>query len=98
MISFDSQRRVFVSTRPVDFRTGVHGLTALVTAALGGSAHLELIFDPATFALKQWTVIDAQGYQTGDPKKRARGNFGYIGLIGLLGLSIHALLKIGQLI
>jgi outer membrane lipoprotein-sorting protein len=33
-------------------------------ATLGGSAHLELIFDPATFALKQWTVIDAQGFQT----------------------------------
>ncbi len=33
-------------------------------AALGGTAHLELIFDPATFALKRWTVIDAQGYQT----------------------------------
>ena len=33
-------------------------------AALGGTAHLELNFDPATFALKQWTVIDAQGYQT----------------------------------
>ena len=33
-------------------------------ATLGGSAHIELIFDPATFALKQWTVIDAQGYQT----------------------------------
>ncbi len=33
-------------------------------AALGGTAHLELIFDPAAFALKQWTVIDAQGYQT----------------------------------
>jgi len=33
-------------------------------AALGGTAHLELIFDPATFALKQWTVIDAQGFQT----------------------------------
>ena len=33
-------------------------------AALGGTAHLELIFDPATFALRQWTVIDAQGYQT----------------------------------
>jgi outer membrane lipoprotein-sorting protein len=31
---------------------------------LGGTAHLELIFDPATFALKQWTVIDAQGFQT----------------------------------
>ncbi len=33
-------------------------------APLGGTAHLELIFDPATFALKQWTVIDAQGFQT----------------------------------
>src|SRR5208282_6840776 len=33
-------------------------------ATLGGTAHLELIFDPAAFALKQWTVIDAQGFQT----------------------------------
>ena len=33
-------------------------------ATLGGTAHLELIFDPASFALKQWTVIDAQGFQT----------------------------------
>jgi outer membrane lipoprotein-sorting protein len=33
-------------------------------ATLGGTAHLELIFDPATFALKQWTVIDAQGFET----------------------------------
>ena len=33
-------------------------------ATFGGTAHLELIFDPATFALKQWTVIDAQGFQT----------------------------------
>ncbi len=33
-------------------------------AAFGGAAHLELIFDPVSFALKQWTVIDAQGYQT----------------------------------
>ena len=32
--------------------------------ALGGMAHLELIFDPVNFALKQWTVIDAQGFQT----------------------------------
>ncbi len=33
-------------------------------ATLGGTAHLELIFDPASFALKQWTVIDPQGFQT----------------------------------
>jgi outer membrane lipoprotein-sorting protein len=33
-------------------------------ATLGGSARIELMFDPATFALKQWTVDDAQGYKT----------------------------------
>jgi outer membrane lipoprotein-sorting protein len=33
-------------------------------ATLGGSARIELVFDPATFALKQWTVEDAQGYKT----------------------------------
>jgi outer membrane lipoprotein-sorting protein len=34
------------------------------SAALGGTAHLSLIFDASTFALRQWTVIDAQGFQT----------------------------------
>jgi outer membrane lipoprotein-sorting protein len=33
-------------------------------AALGGTAHLTLVFDAATFALRQWTMIDAQGFQT----------------------------------
>jgi outer membrane lipoprotein-sorting protein len=33
-------------------------------AALGGTAHLTLVFDATTFALKRWTVIDAQGFQT----------------------------------
>ena len=33
-------------------------------ATLGGDAHLSLVFDASTFALKQWTVIDAQGFQT----------------------------------
>jgi outer membrane lipoprotein-sorting protein len=33
-------------------------------AAFGGSAHVTLVFDAATFALKKWTVIDAQGFQT----------------------------------
>jgi outer membrane lipoprotein-sorting protein len=33
-------------------------------ATLGGSAQIELLFDPATFALKQWTVHDAQGFET----------------------------------
>ena len=33
-------------------------------ATLGGSAEIELIFDPDTFVLRQWTVNDAQGLQT----------------------------------
>jgi outer membrane lipoprotein-sorting protein len=33
-------------------------------ATLGGSAQIDLIFDPATFMLKQWAVTDAQGFQT----------------------------------
>lgn len=33
-------------------------------ATLGGSADITLVFDPTTFALKQWTVVDAQGFQT----------------------------------
>jgi outer membrane lipoprotein-sorting protein len=33
-------------------------------ATFGGTAEITLVFDPLSFALKQWTVIDAQGFQT----------------------------------
>jgi outer membrane lipoprotein-sorting protein len=33
-------------------------------ATFGGTAQLALVFDPLLFALKQWTVVDAQGFQT----------------------------------
>jgi outer membrane lipoprotein-sorting protein len=33
-------------------------------ATFGGTAEIALVFDPATFALKQWTVLDPQGFQT----------------------------------
>jgi len=33
-------------------------------ATFGGTADVTLVFDPDSFALKQWTVIDAQGFQT----------------------------------
>jgi outer membrane lipoprotein-sorting protein len=33
-------------------------------STFGGSADIILVFDPQSFALKQWTVVDAQGFQT----------------------------------
>ena len=33
-------------------------------ATLGGTSRIKLTFDPQSFALKQWNVIDPQGYQT----------------------------------
>ena len=33
-------------------------------ATLGGTSRIRLVFDPATFALKQWTVSDPQGADT----------------------------------
>jgi outer membrane lipoprotein-sorting protein len=33
-------------------------------ATFGGTAEIALVFDPESFALKQWTVLDAQGFQT----------------------------------
>ncbi|RUS19995.1 hypothetical protein BC937DRAFT_86579 [Endogone sp. FLAS-F59071] len=35
----------------------------------------------------------AKGYQTGDPTKRARGNFGYIGLLTLWGTTISTVVS-----
>jgi len=33
-------------------------------ATFGGTAEIALVFDPDSFALKQWTVLDPQGFQT----------------------------------
>ncbi len=33
-------------------------------ATFGGTSQIKLIFDPATFTLKQWQVTDPQGYET----------------------------------
>jgi outer membrane lipoprotein-sorting protein len=33
-------------------------------ATLGGKSDITLVFDPDTFDLKQWTVIDPQGFRT----------------------------------
>jgi outer membrane lipoprotein-sorting protein len=47
--------------------SSVPGAVSIViedSATFGGSAMINLMFDPQSFALKQWTVLDAQGLQT----------------------------------
>jgi outer membrane lipoprotein-sorting protein len=33
-------------------------------STFGGTSRIELLFDAKSYALKQWTVVDPQGYQT----------------------------------
>ncbi|XP_013416665.1 microsomal glutathione S-transferase 3 [Lingula anatina] len=39
-------------------------------------------------------VLYALGYYTGDPAKRSRGAIGYIGLLALLGCTVHLALSL----
>ena len=34
-------------------------------------------------------IVYALGYSTGEPKARAKGAFGYLGLLTLLGCAVH---------
>jgi len=38
-------------------------------------------------------VVYALGYSTGEPKKRVNGVFGYLGLLTLLGCSVHTAIQ-----
>ena len=53
-------------TRVLD--VGTDGPTTSIavedSATLGGTSRIRLVFDSATFTLKQWSVVDAQNYQT----------------------------------
>ena len=40
MISFGPHVRIFVATQPIDFRTGVHGLVALVAQGLQADPYI----------------------------------------------------------
>jgi transposase len=44
MISFGPQVRIFVATQPIDFRTGVHGLVALVAQGLQANPYSGDVF------------------------------------------------------
>jgi len=55
---------------------------------MGGLSH------PVLSACGGWVwiagrVVYAIGYSTGEPRKRVRGAFGYLGLLTLLGCTVH---------
>ena len=43
---------------------GATSITVEDSETFGGTSRIRLVFDPTTFALKQWAVTDPQGYQT----------------------------------
>lgn len=53
-------------TKVLDVETKPNAVTILIEdkATLGGTSRIRLYFDPATFALKQWSVRDPQGTDT----------------------------------
>ncbi|CAN0350481.1 unnamed protein product [Ascophyllum nodosum] len=65
----------------------------LVLLALA-SVHRPIIAAIAGAIRLMGFVSYALGYQTGDPDKRLRGTFGYIGLLTLLGLSIELAVRL----
>jgi outer membrane lipoprotein-sorting protein len=53
-------------TRILDVKSTPKANSILIEdkATFGGTSRIKLVFDPKTSALKQWTVIDPQGYET----------------------------------
>jgi outer membrane lipoprotein-sorting protein len=53
-------------TNVLDVRADDKSVAILVEdkATFGGTSRIRLVFDTATFSLKQWTVTDPQGYET----------------------------------
>ena len=53
-------------TRVLEVGNSQNAVSILIEdkATFGGTSRINLIFDPGTFVLKQWTVTDPQGFET----------------------------------
>jgi outer membrane lipoprotein-sorting protein len=67
-LKFLTKERIDISrdTKVLDVKTDAAAVSILIEdkATLGGTSRIKLIFDPGSFALKQWTVRDPQGAET----------------------------------
>ena len=59
---------------------------------MGGLSHPQLA-GAAGWVWVAGRIVYALGYSTGDPKKRVRGAFGYLGLFTLLGCTIKTAIQ-----
>jgi outer membrane lipoprotein-sorting protein len=62
----DSQVDLARDTKILDVSSDPDSTSIMVedSATLGGTSRIRLVFDSATFTLKQWSVVDPQGYET----------------------------------
>ena len=53
-------------TKVLEVKSDVNSVSVLIEdkATLGGTSRIKLIFEPASFSLKQWVVTDPQGTET----------------------------------
>ena len=67
-LKFLTKERIDISrdTKVLDVKSDANAVSILIEdkATLGGTSRIKLIFDPGSFALKQWTVRDPQGVET----------------------------------
>jgi outer membrane lipoprotein-sorting protein len=67
-LKFLTKERIDISrdTKVLDVKSDAAAVSILIEdkATLGGTSRIKLIFDPGSFALKQWKVTDPQGMET----------------------------------
>ena len=68
-------------------------LNLLIPSHFAGGLSMPKLSAAAGWVWIAGRVVYALGYSTGDPQKRVRGAFGYLGLFTLLGATINTALQ-----
>ncbi|KAJ2955050.1 hypothetical protein NQZ79_g8879 [Umbelopsis isabellina] len=91
----DPKKNVFNCAQRAHQNT-LEGYPIFLTLLFAGGISAPVVSAAAGVVWILGKLFYAQGYSTGDPKKRMRGSFGYLGLFTLLytsGLSAYTLLN-----
>lgn len=97
MYTTDDKKKIFNCIQRAHQNTLENYTSTMICLLLGGVQHPVL----ASVAGLVWIVgrvVYAMGYSTGDPERRMRGVFAYIGLFTLFGCTISFALHLLQLV